>query len=51
LWGETQSTVTDLAPGSASRELTSVVLAPQGSVLTLRATSGWTVPAAREVKP
>jgi hypothetical protein len=51
LWGETGSTLADLAPGSASRELTSVVLAPQGSVLTLRATSGWTVPAAREVKP
>jgi hypothetical protein len=51
LWGETGSVLADLSAGSAGRELVSVVLAPQGSVLTLRATSGWTVPAAREVKP
>jgi hypothetical protein len=51
LWGETGGPITDLAAGSASRELTSVVLAPEGSVLTLRASSGWTVPVSREVKP
>ncbi len=51
LWGETGGALADLAAGSASRELTSVVLAPEGSVLTLRASSGWTVPVSREVKP
>lgn len=51
LWGESGAVLGDLAPGSASRELTSVVLAPKGSVLGLRATSGWTVPSTREVKP
>jgi hypothetical protein len=51
LWGETGGTLAELTAGSASRELTSVVLAPEGSVLTMRATSGWTVPVSREVKP
>ncbi|MBL8857649.1 MAG: hypothetical protein JNL28_03970 [Planctomycetes bacterium] len=51
LWGETSAVLGDLAPGSASRELTSVVLTPKGSVLGLRATSGWTAPSVLEVKP
>ncbi len=51
LWGETSAVLGDLASGSASRELTSVVLAPKGCVIVLRATSGWTAPATFEVKP
>lgn len=51
LWGETSAVLGDLASGSASRELSSVVLAPKGSVIVLRATSGWTAPTSFEVKP
>lgn len=51
LWGETSAVLGDLAAGSASRELTSVVLAPKGSMIALRATSGWTAPSVLEVKP
>jgi len=51
MWGETSAVLGDLNAGSASRELTSVVLAPKGSMITLRATSGWTAPSVLEVKP
>lgn len=51
LWGETAAVLGDLQAGSASRELTSVVLAPKGSMIQLRATSGWTAPSILEVKP
>lgn len=51
LWGETGGAMGDLAPGASGRELTSVVLAPKGSALILRATSGWSAPSVREVKP
>jgi hypothetical protein len=51
LWGETSAVLGDLAAGSASRDLTSVVLAPKGSMIALRATSGWTAPSVLEVKP
>jgi len=51
LWGETGGTLGDLAPGGASREITSVVLAPKGSAIQLRASCGWSATTVREVKP
>jgi hypothetical protein len=49
--GESSVALGEIAGGGASREVGWIVLAPPGSVLTLRAGAPWTGPVALEVKP
>jgi hypothetical protein len=51
LAGEASVALGEIAGGGASREVSWIVLAPAGSVMTLRASAPWTAPIAREVKP
>ncbi len=51
LTGEAGVSLATISGGGTSREVSWIVLAAPGSVLTVRATAPWTVPITREVKP
>ena len=51
LAGEARVPFGEIAGGGASPEVAWIVLAPAGSVMTLRASAPWSGPIAREVKP
>ena len=51
LAGDARVALGTIAGGDSSREVTWIVLAPPGSVMTLRANAPWTGGIAREVKP
>lgn len=51
LAGEARVALGEIAGGGASHEVAWIVLAPAGSVMTLRASAPWTGAIAREVKP